>query len=59
MTEPRAICKVHGVTRYCSKHLRAENPPEAAMKWLRKTCPKWKSRLDTRPCNVVYEAGFR
>ena len=35
-TLPRVACLDHDVVRYCALHSRAENPPEAARKWLRK-----------------------
>jgi hypothetical protein len=33
--------------------MRADHPPTAAKKWLRKTC-----RLLSRPCEFTYRAGF-
>jgi hypothetical protein len=54
---PHAICTAHGTKRYCSNHLRAACPPDAAMKWLRKRCPEGDGQRHT--CNIEYRAGVQ
>ena len=51
-TEPTVTCTVCGASRGCQLHTRADHPPTAAKKWLRKNC-----RLLSRPCEFGYRAG--
>lgn len=50
--DPEVYCVKCGRTRDCLKHLRAEFPPDAAKKWLRKA---------HKPCDgeIRYRAGLR
>ena len=51
-TNPVVTCVRCGAQRDCTLHTRAEFPPDAAKKWLRKQCP-------TRQlCEFTYRAGI-
>jgi hypothetical protein len=50
---PKQKCTICGRIRDCSSHLRAEHPPTAAKKWLKKTCPE-----TGKPCEFQYTAGI-
>jgi hypothetical protein len=52
-TNPRVFCDACGESRDCTLHQRAEFPPDAAKKYLRKHC-------DNEPgaCKFRYQAGI-
>lgn len=51
-TDPTMMCKTCGRERNCTLHRQADFPPDAARKWLRKTC------ADKTTCDLVYTAGL-
>ena len=52
MSNPAKICNTCNRVRDCTLHLRAGFPPDAAEKWLRRTCQQ-KDR-----CDITYCAGL-
>ena len=52
MTDPTYSCKTCDRRRNCMLHTRAEFPPDAAKKWLKKTCER------KGECDLVYTCGF-
>lgn len=50
---PMIICDACGESRDCTLHMRAEFPPDAARKYLRKGCDNPRGS-----CKFRYEAGF-
>ena len=50
MSDPEAYCSTCGKTRTILKHMRADNPAEAARKWLRSKCL-------IGGCDLHYRAG--
>lgn len=40
-------------------HIRADNPPMAAAKWLRKSCPNMTPIRGETPCDIHYRAGLQ
>ena len=60
-SEPIEYCKTCDRERSCYSHMRAEFPPDAARKWLKRTCPykgPGGTRWDTKKCDIYYKAGF-
>ena len=53
MSNPTVTCVECGRTRDAMLHMRAEHPPTAARKWLKKTC----SSGGSKPCKFSYRAG--
>lgn len=53
MSNPEIRCSVCGKCRDAMLHIRADFPPDAARKWLRRHC----SRAG-KPCDFTYRAGF-
>lgn len=53
MSDPIKYCTACGRVRSCYQHMRAEFPPGAAEKWLRKSCP-----AEGKPCEIKYQAGM-
>lgn len=51
--DPYQSCATCGEQRSCMLHLRAEFPPDAAKKYLKKHCP-----LDGKLCEFHYSAGL-
>lgn len=49
---PTITCVNCGRKRDATLHMRAELPPDAARKWLRKTC-----KHEEKPCDFGYRAG--
>lgn len=49
-TEPVVYCDTCSRQRQCSQHMRAAFPPDAASKWLLKSCK-------TGGCHIQYQAG--
>jgi hypothetical protein len=53
MSNPIIQCSTCKRSRDCMLHTRAEFPPDAAERWLRKSC-------QTRSaCNFIYKAGVK
>lgn len=52
MNPPTITCTYCGRRRDATRHMRAESPPDAARKWLRKTC-----QHGANPCEFGYRAG--
>lgn len=52
-SRPRVICDRCKSVRYCDQHLRSEFPPDAAKRWMQRSCK-------ANGCNgeAVYVAGF-
>ena len=69
MSDPTVTCDWCGRTRSALLHQRAEHPPTAAKKWLKKTCTEPKvhdgsicsgcSGHQIKPCEFVYRAGVQ
>lgn len=53
MSDPTVTCKTCARQRSCMLHLRADFPPDAARKWLRKTCERGR-----KDCDLVYRVGI-
>jgi hypothetical protein len=53
MSDPKVWCTVCGRRKNPTDHMRADFPPEAARKWLKRTC-----RREGKPCEFGYQAGF-
>lgn len=56
---PMQYC--HGCSRErdCTLHPRASFPPEAAKKWLKRTCIAYCTMRNIKPaCSFTYQAGF-
>lgn len=58
MSQPKKFCITCGRERECGYHMRAEFPPDAAEKWLKKTCQHKKGKKG-KPCNIEYRAGIQ
>ena len=56
MTNPIKYCVVCDRERDCMLHLRADVPPAAAERWLRRSCPQ--KGVRPRPCDIRYRAGI-
>ena len=56
MTNPIKYCTTCERVRDCMLHLRADFPPEAAERWLRRSCPR--KGVRPRPCDIRYQAGI-
>jgi hypothetical protein len=52
MKDPIKKCTTCGRTRNCMLHKRADFPPDAAEKWLKKTCEQ------KGKCEITYQAGI-
>lgn len=57
MSNPTITCTHCGRTRDCTLHMRSEFPPDAAKKWLRKTCEANQVPY-AKPCEFTYRAGI-
>jgi hypothetical protein len=53
MPNPKISCIVCGKCRDPMLHMRADFPPDAARKWLRRYCA-----YAGKPCNFTYRPGF-
>jgi hypothetical protein len=53
MSAPEVKCNVCNRRKNPMEHMRADFPPEAARKWLKRTCKR-----DGKPCQFGYRAGF-
>lgn len=53
MEPPTITCTYCGRKRDATLHMRHEFPPDAARKWLRRTC-----RHEEKPCDFRYRAGI-
>lgn len=53
MSAPIKYCTTCDRHRNVYKHMRAGFPPDAAEKWLRRTCPH-----DGDGCDIHYQAGI-
>lgn len=51
MSDPTITCRTCGRQRNCMLHQRADHPPTAAKKWLRKICAQ------KGACEFTYRAG--
>ena len=51
-SEPTIICKTCQLERSCLRHTRAEFPPDAAWRWVKKHCPRGGAS-----CTRSYRAG--
>lgn len=49
---PSVICTYCGRKRDPMQHMRSDFPPDAARKWLKKTC-----KHEGKPCDFGYRAG--
>lgn len=60
--EPHVVCLTHNTKRYCHQHRRAEFPPDAAKRWIKRHDMGGPSgggsgRPDGTKCEIVYRAG--
>lgn len=53
MSDPEVRCNVCGKCRNPMLHMRADFPPDAARKWLKRYCTR-----ASKPCEFGYRAGF-
>lgn len=49
---PKVTCTYCGRRRAATLHMRADFPPDAARKWLKRTC-----KHEEKPCDFGYRAG--
>jgi hypothetical protein len=52
MTSPTIACTYCGRVRDVMQHVRADFPPDAARKWMKRTC-----KHEEKPCDFGYRAG--
>lgn len=55
MEPPTITCTYCGRKRDATRHMRADFPPDAARKWLRRNCPH--QGAGPSPCEFRYRAG--